>query len=409
VSSEIGYDFLKFYIDDIEMASWSGEVAWERSTYLLTEGSHILKWAYSKDGTFSSGEDCAWLDFIVFPIFDFAASFSADETEICEGESISFTDESYGEPITWDWTFEGGTPPTSTLQNPVVEYFNSGTYDVSLTVSDGTDIVTLTKEDYITVSTIPGIPQTPTGPTSVCADEEYSIYTTTGIGGVSEYVWILDPPEAGTTSGTSLENTVNWEPVYLGEATLKVAAINSCGIGEYSDLLTITRYLPEVSLEPFEMVCLNWPEFELSGGWPEGGEYSGAGIENGWFDPATAGLGTHTIIYTYIDPNNCENFAEETILVDPCTGIGENNLGSEIQVYPIPGKGTFSIRFKQASDNVNLEIFNSLNRSVYEVNGQSITDDLIYYLHLHYLPSGIYYLQVSGENVYQVKKIIIQD
>nr|NQU92869.1 PKD domain-containing protein [Bacteroidota bacterium] len=252
VSSEIGYDFLKFYIDDVEMSSWSGEVAWERSSYLLTEGSHILKWTYSKDENTTSGEDCAWLDFIVFPIFEFAASFSSDETNICEGESISFYDESAGEPISWDWIFEGGTPGTSTLQNPVIEYFNSGIYDVSLTVSDGTNSITKVLEDYITVSAIPEIPQAPTGPTTVCATENYSIYSTTGIGGISVYDWILDPPEAGTSSGTDLEITVNWELEFMGGATLKVAGVNDCGTGDYSDLLNITRYLPEVTLEPFE-------------------------------------------------------------------------------------------------------------------------------------------------------------
>ncbi|MDP8287355.1 MAG: C25 family cysteine peptidase, partial [Candidatus Electryonea clarkiae] len=399
VSSEIGYDSLTFYIDDVEMAAWSGEVAWERSSYLLTAGSHTLKWKYSKDETYSSGEDFAWLDFIVFPIFDFAASFSADETEICEGDPINFYDGSAGEPISWEWTFEGGTPGTSSMQNPVIEYFNSGVYDVSLTVSDGTDIVTLTKEDYITVSTIPGVPQAPTGSTEVCASETTSTYNTSGVGEASFYEWVLDPPEAGTTNGTSLEIIVNWEIDFMGEASLKVAGVNACGTGDFSDLLNITRYLPEVNLGPFEMVCLNWPPFEISGGLPEGGVYSGPGIENSWFDPATAGIGTHTITYTYIDPNSCENFAEETIVVDPCTGMDENISNSGIMVYPIPGKGTFTLRFKQASGNINLEIFSSLNRSVYKANNVSITNDLIHNLDLNYLPAGIYYLHVSGKSL----------
>jgi len=408
VSSELGYDSLTFFIDDMEMSSWSGEVSWERSSYLLTEGSHTLKWIYSKDESYTSGEDHAWLDFIVFPIYDLAASFIADETGICEGESINFNDQSNG-PTSWEWIFEGGSPETSTLQNPVIEYFNSGIYDVTLTVTDGTNSATLTKEDYITVSAIPEIPQTPGGPTEVCATEEYSIYNTTGIGGISVYNWILDPLEAGVTTGTGLEITVNWELDFMGEATLKVAGVNDCGTGDYSDLVNITRYLPDVTLEPFEMVCLNWPEFELGGGMPEGGEYSGPGVDNGWFDPGMAGIGTHTITYTYTDPNSCENFDEETIVVDPCTGIGDNISDSEITVYPIPGKGTFTLRFKQVSDNINLEIFNSLNKSVYQASNLNITNDLTYSLNLNHLPVGIYYLRVSGKKINQVRKIIVQD
>ena len=93
--------------------------------------------------------------------------------------------------------------------------------------------------------------------------------------------------------------------------------------GAYSNPINITRYLPEVSLAPFEWICLGWPAVELTGGLPEGGVYSGPGVVNGWFNPATAGVGTHTITYTYEDLNGCENFTTETILVDPCTGIDE--------------------------------------------------------------------------------------
>jgi len=86
VSSETGYDSLKFCIDDVVQSSWSGEVGWERASYLLTEGSHTLKWAYIKDEDLSGGDDCCWIDFIVFPVTLFEASFNSDETNICEGD-----------------------------------------------------------------------------------------------------------------------------------------------------------------------------------------------------------------------------------------------------------------------------------------------------------------------------------
>jgi len=80
------------------------------------------------------------------------AGFSADQTEIFTGESVSFTDLSLNEPTSWQWTFESGTPATSTEQNPTVTYNTSGTYSVTLVISNafGTDELIL--EDYITVS-----------------------------------------------------------------------------------------------------------------------------------------------------------------------------------------------------------------------------------------------------------------
>lgn len=68
VSSESGYDFLKFYIDNSEKGSWSGNDEWSEVSYAVSAGSHTLKWTYSKDGSQNDGSDCAWVDFIETPI-----------------------------------------------------------------------------------------------------------------------------------------------------------------------------------------------------------------------------------------------------------------------------------------------------------------------------------------------------
>jgi PKD repeat protein len=81
------------------------------------------------------------------------AYFAADQTEICFMNEISFADYSTGEITSYSWEFEGGTPATSTEQNPTVLYETPGTYDVSLTVSNGDDSNTYTQSDYIIVNT----------------------------------------------------------------------------------------------------------------------------------------------------------------------------------------------------------------------------------------------------------------
>lgn len=67
VSSEQGYDFLKFFIDGVETGTWSGEMGWTREAYPVTSGSHTFRWSYIKDYSVSSGSDCAWTDYILFP------------------------------------------------------------------------------------------------------------------------------------------------------------------------------------------------------------------------------------------------------------------------------------------------------------------------------------------------------
>lgn len=80
------------------------------------------------------------------------AAFSASTTTIEAGNSVTFTDASTNAPTSWNWSFAGGTPSTSTAQNPVVTYQTAGVYQVSLTVSNIDGNNTLTESNYITVN-----------------------------------------------------------------------------------------------------------------------------------------------------------------------------------------------------------------------------------------------------------------
>ena len=64
------------------------------------------------------------------------AAFSADTQLGCAGLRVSFTDQSTGAPVDWNWSFDGGTPTTSTAASPTVTYETPGIYDVSLTVTN---------------------------------------------------------------------------------------------------------------------------------------------------------------------------------------------------------------------------------------------------------------------------------
>jgi hypothetical protein len=66
-SSEAGYDFLRFMVDNAQVSSWSGETDWTYYSYALEEGEHEFTWLYSKDSNTIGGSDCAWIDYIIFP------------------------------------------------------------------------------------------------------------------------------------------------------------------------------------------------------------------------------------------------------------------------------------------------------------------------------------------------------
>lgn len=81
------------------------------------------------------------------------ADFESSETNVPTGCLVDFYDRSSGYAQTWSWTFEGGTPSTSTLPNPTgILYDEEGVFEVTLIITNpaGTDTKTIT--EYITVS-----------------------------------------------------------------------------------------------------------------------------------------------------------------------------------------------------------------------------------------------------------------
>ena len=86
-----------------------------------------------------------------------AADFISDLRAICAGGQVQFSDQSYHGATSWEWSFPGGTPSTSTDEAPLVTYDTPGLYPVTITASNGIDDATTTVNSYITVMANPGM------------------------------------------------------------------------------------------------------------------------------------------------------------------------------------------------------------------------------------------------------------
>jgi len=86
------------------------------------------------------------------------ANFTAFPTKLCAGNTVQFTDTSSNQPTSWSWTFNGGNPATSTLENPTITYSTAGTYSVSLTATNANGNTSASQVNYITVYPAPPIP-----------------------------------------------------------------------------------------------------------------------------------------------------------------------------------------------------------------------------------------------------------
>jgi PKD repeat protein len=130
-----------------------------------TTGTALARRAYSltnppaATATVASGEVANVLEFTYTPASGLYAGFTADVTSGASPLTVNFTDHTFtSDPngiTSWAWDFDGDNVVDSTLQNPTFVYTTCGTFNVSLTVTDGTHPPsTHTKTAYVTTDII---------------------------------------------------------------------------------------------------------------------------------------------------------------------------------------------------------------------------------------------------------------
>jgi PKD repeat protein len=156
------------------------------------------------------------------------AAFSAgDDPSGCAPMSVQFTDLSVGQPTAWLWSFQGGTPSTSTEQNPVVVYSTPGVFSVELTASNLYGSYTTSQSNVIVVNTVPAVSFTIAGITNG------QVAFSNGSSNAASYLWNFgdgiisteeNPVHTYTTSGTY---------------TVSLTALNDCGVAVFSNEVTV--------------------------------------------------------------------------------------------------------------------------------------------------------------------------
>ncbi len=213
----------------------------------------------------------------------------------------------------------GGGMPTGGVYSGmgVTDDGNGMTYDFDpATAGVGTHTITYTQGgnsamDDVEVFALPVV--TFTAPADLCVDAGVQM----GLGG--------GMPAGGTYSGTGVTDnggTYDFDPATAGVGvhtiTYDFTDTNGCS-GSASDMVEVFA-LPNVTFTAPADLCVNaGVQSGLSGGMPTGGTYGGPGVtDNGGtydFDPATAGIGIHTITYDFTDINGCSGSASDMVEV----------------------------------------------------------------------------------------------
>lgn len=150
------WDYLEFFIDGVSKGKWAGELAWSQESFAVTTGSHTLKWTYQKDSYLDAGSDCAWIDYIEFPLINAnVAPFfttTVDTLHIPTNQAFSFDIEAFDPNLADILSFEADSLLPSFALN------SSGNLQVTLTANPtdeliGYHVMTLTASDGMTYAT----------------------------------------------------------------------------------------------------------------------------------------------------------------------------------------------------------------------------------------------------------------
>jgi PKD repeat protein len=165
------------------------------------------------------------------------AGFAANTITPIVSETVTFTDQSTGNPASWAWDFGDGT--TSTLQSPTHAYTTTGLKTVSLTVTNPAGTDTETKTDYINVVSQP-VPVAAFSATPVYGTAPLSV-TFTDASTNSPTSWNWESRACGTSGSWTSFSTVQ-SPTYsfaAGAYDVRLTATNGGG----SNTVTQTQYI----------------------------------------------------------------------------------------------------------------------------------------------------------------------
>ena len=154
--------YLKLFITDDAGATWtelwsSDEEtgnAWQWFKFEIDLGAYAesdvqFKFHYGGNNGFDTK---GYMGDFTIDGLQLSGAVDVSEVNVMTGDVIRFADTSEGNPTSWQWSFPGGTPSTSTEQNPQVYYTRDGEYDVTLTVSANGATSRKTKTAFVKVT-----------------------------------------------------------------------------------------------------------------------------------------------------------------------------------------------------------------------------------------------------------------
>ena len=215
---------------------------------------------------------------------------------------------------------------------------------------------------------------------------------------------------AGISGATySWNNGASSQLISVNSAGTYIVNVTTGGGCMDSDSIIVTvNAIPSITIDGSftKDYVENQGAVNLTFGQPIGGVYSGTGVSGSTFNTSSAGVGSHTITYTYTDGSTgCSNYDTLVINVSPTTNTLNVNNESQIIVRPNPFDTQLSIQLKSSGTStyqlVDAGGKIALSGSIQGANGVATTT-----INTDELTPGMYYLLINNENEVSVVKVI---
>ncbi|MBQ3991265.1 MAG: PKD domain-containing protein, partial [Bacteroidales bacterium] len=143
---------------------------------------------------------CQRLDVTLYPEGTVIPTFTANPTTLYEGNSVQFANTTSGNYVSASWTFDGGSPATSTATNPTVTYSTHGTYDATLTIVNTNGCSSSTTEQITVYEAVPPVADFSASETYIMAENSVT-FTDLSTNMPTSWSWTFE----GGTPATSTE------------------------------------------------------------------------------------------------------------------------------------------------------------------------------------------------------------
>jgi gliding motility-associated-like protein len=238
------------------------------------------------------------------------------------------------------WNFNAGNPPitpgpiplTSTSVNNNIQFGNAGNYDITLRLQSAAGCVDSIRRTF-TVNGVISRASFETLPTNgLCSNQDVEIKNTSllNFGWLTKleiyWDWTNNPTvvqldDTPPVDGIYRHRYPNFQSPLTRDFQVRFVAYS--GIICVDDTIHTIRVnaSPLVQFDLMPGICVDAAPRQITqatetGGLPGSGAYTGPGVNaTGLFDPAAAGVGTHTIRYTFTAANGCSDFRDQTIEV----------------------------------------------------------------------------------------------